>query len=117
MLLQRFSTSTKTPRCFRTSQSKSTTKAKILIYFQSRFQALSREKLTKRYLLSLVTARAKRLQAISSFTNLEELEKYSDETVTNVYFLILEGCGVRNVHADHAASHLGKAQGIVQQLR
>lgn len=64
----------------------------------------------------LINARAKRLQ-LNSFSNLEELEKYADETVSNVYFLILEGSGVRNVNADHAASHLGKAQGIVQQLR
>lgn len=72
--------------------------------------------MTKRYLAALVNARAKRLQ-MNSFSTLEELEKYADDTVSNVYFLILEGCGIKNVHADHAASHLGKAQGIVQQLR
>lgn len=77
---------------------------------------MGREKLTKRYLATLVSARAKRLQ-LNTFSSLEELEKYADETVSNVYFLILEGSGVRNVNADHAASHLGKAQGIVQQLR
>lgn len=45
------------------------------------------------------------------------MEKYVEKSVSNVYYLILEGCGVKNVHADHAASHLGKAQGIVQQIR
>lgn len=34
-----------------------------------------------------------------------------------MFYLILEGCGAKNIHADHAASHLGKAQGLVQQLR
>lgn len=77
---------------------------------------MTKEKLTRRYLAALVSARAKRLQ-LNSFATLEELEKYADETVSNVYFLILEGSGVRNVNADHAAAHLGKAQGIVQQLR
>lgn len=85
-------------------------------HFKFSFQVVNREKLTKRYLISLVNARAKRL-VLNNFASLEEVEKYADETVSNLYFLILEGSGVRNVHADHAASHLGKAQGIVQQLR
>lgn len=45
------------------------------------------------------------------------MEKYADQTVSSVLFLVLESCGVRNVNADHAASHLGKAQGIVNLLR
>lgn len=45
------------------------------------------------------------------------MEKYAERTVSNVLYLILEGCKVKNINADHAASHLGKAQGIVQQLR
>lgn len=45
------------------------------------------------------------------------MEKYAEQTVSSTYYLILEGCGVKNVDADHAVSHLGKAQGIVQQLR
>lgn len=45
------------------------------------------------------------------------MEKYAERTVSNVYYLILEGCKIKNINADHAASHLGKAQGIVQQLR
>lgn len=65
---------------------------------------------------TLVSARANRLET-NTFKNLEELEKYAEDTVSNVYYLILEGSKVQNVHADHAASHLGKAQGIVQQLR
>lgn len=51
------------------------------------------------------------------FNSLEDMEKYAEKSVSSVYYLILEGCGVKNVHADHAASHLGKAQGITQQLR
>lgn len=65
---------------------------------------------------TLISARSQRLE-INTFKNLDELEKYAEDTVSNVYYLILEGANVRNVHADHAASHLGKAQGIVQQLR
>lgn len=45
------------------------------------------------------------------------MEKYAEQSVSSVYYLILEGSNIRNVHADHAASHLGKAQGFVQLLR
>lgn len=53
----------------------------------------------------------------STFSTLEDIEKYTEKTVSHVYYLILEGNKIKNIHADHAASHLGKAQGIVQQLR
>lgn len=52
-----------------------------------------------------------------SFKSLVDIEKYADQTVSSALYLILEGCNVRDVNADHAASHLGKSQGIVQQLR
>lgn len=45
------------------------------------------------------------------------MEKYAEMSVSNVLYLILEGCGVKNIHADHAASHLGKAQGLSQHIR
>lgn len=45
------------------------------------------------------------------------MEKYAEKSVSNVLYLILEGCHTKNINADHAASHLGKAQGLIQQLR
>ncbi|KAJ8920764.1 hypothetical protein NQ315_004904 [Exocentrus adspersus] len=80
------------------------------------FKALQNNKLSKRYLRNLVTSRKNYLN-LKGFNNLEEMENYAEHTVSNVLYLVLEGCGVRNINADHAASHLGKAQGIVQQLR
>lgn len=59
----------------------------------------------------------KELFNLNTFNSLEDMEKYTERTVSSVYYLILEGCGVKNLNADHAASHLGKAQGIVQHLR
>lgn len=53
----------------------------------------------------------------NTFQTLESMEKYAEQSVSSVYYLILEGSDVRNVHADHAASHLGKAQGLCQLLR
>lgn len=71
---------------------------------------------TKRYFKNLINSRSDHFSK-NTFNNLEDIEKYTENTVSNVYYLLLEGSGVKNIHADHAASHLGKAQGIVQQLR
>lgn len=48
---------------------------------------------------------------------LEEIEKYAEESVSSIYYLLLSVADVKDVHADHAASHLGKAQGIANILR
>ncbi|XP_017776525.1 PREDICTED: NADH dehydrogenase (ubiquinone) complex I, assembly factor 6 isoform X2 [Nicrophorus vespilloides] len=80
------------------------------------FKAVHNRKLTKRYFNNLVKSRVDNVNN-RIFKTIDEMEKYSEQTVSNIYYLILEGNGVRNVHADHAASHIGKAQGIVQQLR
>lgn len=81
-----------------------------------RLKVVRGTKFTKRYFKNLVQARSDNL-TVSIFDTLEDMEKYSEKSVSNVYYLLLEGVGVRNVNADHAASHLGKAQGLVQQLR
>nr|XP_023014116.1 NADH dehydrogenase (ubiquinone) complex I, assembly factor 6 [Leptinotarsa decemlineata] len=83
---------------------------------QQLFKANMECKLSKRYFNNLISSRRNSLK-LTSFKTLEELEKYAEQSVSNVFYLVLEGCGVRNVNADHAASHLGKAQGIVQQIR
>ena len=51
------------------------------------------------------------------FASLEALENYCESTVSSVNYLLLETVGVRDVRVDHAASHLGKAQGIVTAIR
>lgn len=51
------------------------------------------------------------------FDNLDEIEKYAEDTVSPIYYLLLELAGHKNVHCDHAASHLGKAQGLANMLR
>lgn len=45
------------------------------------------------------------------------MEEYTDNTNSCVYFLILEAQGITDVHTDHYASHLGKAQGIINLVR
>ncbi|XP_073234304.1 NADH dehydrogenase (ubiquinone) complex I, assembly factor 6-like isoform X2 [Porites lutea] len=47
----------------------------------------------------------------------DSLEEHGENTVSSVLYLILECLGVKDVQADHAASHLGKAIGVVTLLR
>ncbi|CAG8566575.1 1772_t:CDS:2, partial [Acaulospora morrowiae] len=47
----------------------------------------------------------------------KDLESYGENTASCLLYLHLESLGVKDVHADHAASHIGKAIGIVTILR
>lgn len=76
--------------------------------------SLKKSKLTKRYFDRLINAR--KIQNLS-FISTKQMESYAEESVSSVYYLILEILNCRNVNADHAASHLGKAQGITNILR
>ncbi|XP_054637979.1 NADH dehydrogenase (ubiquinone) complex I, assembly factor 6 isoform X2 [Dunckerocampus dactyliophorus] len=51
------------------------------------------------------------------YRNLQELESYAENAQSSLLYLLLECLGVKDVHADHAASHIGKAHGIVTCLR
>ncbi|XP_032529965.1 NADH dehydrogenase (ubiquinone) complex I, assembly factor 6 isoform X1 [Danaus plexippus] len=73
-------------------------------------------KLPKRYLERLISSRNGLLK-MKHFSTLEDVEKYAENTVSTIYYLLLCVAGVTDVHADHAASHLGKAQGIANILR
>ncbi|KAF9415946.1 hypothetical protein HW555_006578, partial [Spodoptera exigua] len=72
--------------------------------------------LQRRYLENLITSRSNMNKA-KYFKSLEEIEKYAEESVSSIYYLLLSVAGLKDVHADHAASHLGKAQGITNILR
>ncbi|XP_018392080.1 PREDICTED: NADH dehydrogenase (ubiquinone) complex I, assembly factor 6 [Cyphomyrmex costatus] len=77
---------------------------------------LQRHKLSKRYFKRLIDARLSKLSS-SIFVDLESLEKYCDYTTSSIYYLLLEAQGTASVNADHAASHFGKAHGLVTLIR
>lgn len=52
---------------------------------------------------------------IKSFDTVASLEAYAENSAASVLYLTLECIAVRSIHADHAASHLGRAQGIASQ--
>ena len=72
--------------------------------------------LSQSWLLRLVSARLRELTA-GSFRELSSLEEYSEDTHGSLLFLTLETAGIKSLEADHAASHLAKAAGIVTCLR
>ncbi|KAK7877743.1 hypothetical protein WMY93_030557 [Mugilogobius chulae] len=80
------------------------------------WRAVRKHYLTKRWLQRMVKEREKDLED-RAYRNLQELESYSENTQSSLLYLLLESLGLKDVHADHAASHIGKAQGIVTCLR
>ncbi|XP_071537755.1 NADH dehydrogenase (ubiquinone) complex I, assembly factor 6 [Panulirus ornatus] len=79
-------------------------------------RAVRRHQLSKRWLRSLIDSREEQLDC-RQFTSLAAVENYSEKSNSALYYLLLQGMGVESVHADHAASHLGKAEGIMRLLR
>lgn len=80
------------------------------------FQVCSCYSLPRRHLERLVTSRSGLIKA-RHFRSLEDLERYAEDAVSPIYYLLLNVAGIKDIHADHAASHLGKAQGIANILR
>ncbi|XP_025915909.1 NADH dehydrogenase (ubiquinone) complex I, assembly factor 6 isoform X3 [Apteryx rowi] len=68
------------------------------------------------WIMKIIDEREKNLDD-RAYSNIQELETYAENTQSALLYLTLEMLGVRDIHADHAASHIGKAQGIVTCLR
>ncbi|XP_029779467.1 NADH dehydrogenase (ubiquinone) complex I, assembly factor 6 isoform X4 [Suricata suricatta] len=66
--------------------------------------------------MKIIDEREKNLED-KAYRNIQELENYAENTQSSLLYLTLEILGVKDLHADHAASHIGKAQGIVTCLR
>jgi hypothetical protein len=50
-------------------------------------------------------------------STITELEQYGENVSSSLLYLALEAAGIRDAHADHCASHIGKAAGIVTAIR
>ncbi|XP_068040650.1 NADH dehydrogenase (ubiquinone) complex I, assembly factor 6 isoform X2 [Anomalospiza imberbis] len=80
------------------------------------WRAVKRHNLTKMWFTKIIDEREKNLDD-RAYRSIQELETYAENTQSALLYLTLETLGVRDIHADHAASHIGKAQGIVTCLR
>ncbi|KAL5277134.1 NDUFAF6 family protein [Megaselia abdita] len=76
---------------------------------------ITKTKLTKSFLKRLVTSRDRPKN--QGFLTTKQMEDYSEQTVSSLYYLLLEVWGVKDLNVDHAISHLGKAQGLTNLLR
>ncbi|KAL9091964.1 MAG: hypothetical protein Q9159_001109 [Coniocarpon cinnabarinum] len=75
-----------------------------------------KSKLSKNWVLRIVNEREKHLHN-PPMPDLKALEGYAENTYSSLLYLTLQALPMASVTADHVASHIGKAQGIVAVLR
>ncbi|GAV09596.1 hypothetical protein RvY_19102 [Ramazzottius varieornatus] len=83
---------------------------------QEMHRAVQQKKLTKVWLRRLIDCRFDRLHS-KPFLNVDALETFAENSVSPIYYLLLEASGSKDVPSDHAASHLGKTIGILNLIR
>lgn len=77
---------------------------------------LQKHSLSKHYFKRLIDIRLEKIHEYL-FRDIAEIERYADYSNSSIYFLLLQAHGINDMNADHAASHLGKAHGIVNLIR
>jgi NADH dehydrogenase [ubiquinone] 1 alpha subcomplex assembly factor 6 len=73
-------------------------------------------RLSKSWFLRIIAAREQYLNN-NPYSTLEALEKYAESTYSTLLYLTLQALPMASITADHIASHIGKAAGIVTVLR
>lgn len=79
-------------------------------------QILQKHTLSKEHFKKLIDARDFKLTA-TKFINMDSVEKYAENSVSPVFYLLLESINVADGNVKEFASHVGKAQGIVTLIR
>lgn len=74
-------------------------------------------KLSKHWFSRLIDARQSDLAMEGAPRTISDVERYAENTASALLYLTLEAAGVRSTSADHAASHVGKAEGITLLLK
>eukprot|EP00112_Aurelia_sp_Birch-Aquarium-sp1_P019555 Seg4855.1 transcript_id=Seg4855.1/GoldUCD/mRNA.D3Y31 product="NADH dehydrogenase complex I assembly factor 6" protein_id=Seg4855.1/GoldUCD/D3Y31 len=77
---------------------------------------IQKHNLTKIWFNRLLNARETSLED-RPFMTIKEIEDYGENSVSPVNYLILESLGIKDVHADHVLSHIGKAISLSIVLR
>ncbi|PON53814.1 Squalene/phytoene synthase [Parasponia andersonii] len=86
-------------------------------------QALSavikENKITKGWLKRSVEARINdaRREVTEIPEKIQELEQYAEDTASTILYMTLQAGGIRSTIADHAASHVGKASGLLLLIK
>ncbi|XP_076652025.1 NADH dehydrogenase (ubiquinone) complex I, assembly factor 6 homolog sicily [Halictus rubicundus] len=77
---------------------------------------LENHSLSIHYFQRLIDIRLEHLKN-PMFLDLRAIEKYTEYSTSSIYYLILEAHSIHSVKAVHAASHMGKAHGIINIIR
>ncbi|KAJ0106592.1 hypothetical protein Patl1_18822 [Pistacia atlantica] len=86
---------------------------------QALASVVSEYKISKGWLKRSVQARINdaNREATDIPDDIEELEKYAEDTVSTLLYMTLQAGGVMSTAADHVASHVGKASGLLLLLK
>ncbi|GLJ56082.1 hypothetical protein SUGI_1204010 [Cryptomeria japonica] len=84
---------------------------------QSLASVINEHKLSKHWLNRSIKARIEDTEMETPPVSLADLEQYSENTSSVLLYLMLQAGGIQSTSADHAASHIGKASGLVLLLR
>eukprot|EP01133_Synstelium_polycarpum_P005279 gene5279-6117_t len=79
-------------------------------------QQIKEKNLSKMWFVKLLNRREKDLGSVQ-LKDMDELEAYAEEIYSSMLLLTLESMGVKSSEAEHAASHLGRAMGIMTLIR
>ncbi|KAK7300720.1 hypothetical protein RJT34_11569 [Clitoria ternatea] len=80
---------------------------------------IAETKISKMWLRRSIEARINdaRREATDMPETIGELEKYAEDTASTMLYMTLQASGIMSAAADHAASHIGKASGILLLLK
>lgn len=76
------------------------------------YEIVEEHKLSKLWFTRVLDARQSDLEMEGAPRTMQDIEKYAENTASALLCLTLEAAGIRSTSADHAASHVGKAEGI-----
>jgi len=80
---------------------------------------LAEHKISKNWLKRSVEARINdaNREETSILGTIGDLERYSEDTLSTILYMTLQAGGIHSTAADHAASHIGKASGLLLLLK
>ncbi|KAD6795926.1 hypothetical protein R6Q59_020181 [Mikania micrantha] len=86
---------------------------------QALASVISEQKISKSWLKRSVEARINDAQrnVDDIYQTIEELEKYAEDTSSTILYTTLQAGGITSTAADHAASHVGKASGLLLLIK
>ncbi|CAL5405213.1 unnamed protein product [Camellia sinensis] len=87
-----------------------------LLWWREAIDKIFANKLIEHRTVQALSSDAKR-EVIEIPQTIEKLERYAEDTVSTILYMTLQAGGIKSTTADHAASHIGKASGLLLLLK